>query len=332
MDVRHRVSVIIPAYNAAATIGRCLEALADQTRAPEEIIVVDDGSTDDTASVARSAGITVVSQENAGPAAARNYGAEMARGSVLLFTDADCAPDRAWVERMIEPFEDPAVAGVKGTYRTRQPGLVPRFVQLEYESRYDHMEDREAIDFVDTYSAGYRRDVFVTYNGFDTRFPTASVEDQELSFRLAGAGHRLVFVPQAQVFHLHDETLWDYVRRKFWIGCWKVRVMRTHPAKVVRDSHTPQMLKVQMLLAGLGGLLVVAALLARPLAPQLTGRLAAAGVSAWVLLVLSAIPFLVKIWRRDRRVLLVAPLMVFLRAWALGLGFSLGAVRELLRR
>jgi glycosyltransferase involved in cell wall biosynthesis len=319
-----RISVIIPAYNAADTIGRCLEALGAQTHPPDEIIVVDDGSTDDTARVAGAFDVHVITQPNQGPGAARNRGVAAAQGDLILFTDADCAPTPEWVEHMVVAFENPEVIGAKGIYGSHQQELVARFVQLEYENKYDRMCGTETIDFVDTYSAGYRKNDFLAFGGFDTTFPTASVEDQEFSFRLAEAGHRLVFVPEACVFHIHDQTLREYVRRKFWIGYWKARVVRAHPSKLVRDSHTPQVLKLQMGLAGLGGLLLIGGLL--------DGRLALGGLMAWGLLMLSAIPFLIKVWRRDRPVLLIAPLMLFLRAWALGLGFLLGNLRWLLPR
>lgn len=94
------VSVVIPARNAAATIGRTLDALATQDLRDEyEVIVVDDGSEDETASLAeRSRGpVSVVRQAARGSAAARNRGAEVAAGAVLAFTDADCMPDARWL-------------------------------------------------------------------------------------------------------------------------------------------------------------------------------------------------------------------------------------------
>ena len=314
-------SVVIPVYNGADTLPECLQALRAQTLPADwyEIIVVDDGSTDGSAGVARGFGVRVISQPNAGPAAARNRGAAAAQGDILLFTDADCVPALDWAERMTAAFAEPDVAGAKGVYRTHQQELVARFVQVEYEDRYDRMRPLETIDFVDTYSAGYRRDVFLASGGFDTSFPTASVEDQEFSFRLAKAGHRLIFVPDAQVFHTHDRALGEYARRKFWIGYWKVRVMRDHPDKLMRDSHTPQVLKVQIGLAAMGALLVVAGALNR--------WVALAGLAAWVALLVSGLPFLIRLLRRDPAVVLIAPLLLFVRAWALGLGFLIGLLR-----
>jgi glycosyltransferase involved in cell wall biosynthesis len=325
-SARPLVSVVIPAYNGAETLPACLSALQSQTLPPDqyEIIVVDDGSTDGTAEVARRFGVRVLSQLNAGPAAARNRGAIEARGELLCFTDADCAPAADWLACMATALVTPGVVGVKGVYRTRQKELVARFVQAEYEDRYERMQKLERIDFIDTYSAGYRRDVFLAAGGFDVSFPTASVEDQELSFRLAEAGHLLRFVPEAAVYHIHDRTTCEYIRRKFWIGYWKVRVMLEHPGKLLRDSHTPQMLKLQIVLAAVGALLL--------LAGPLNRWLGLTGLAAWAILVLSSLPFLVKLLRRDPPVALLAPFFIFVRAWALGLGLLTGTLAILIRR
>lgn len=319
------ISVIIPAYNSGQTLSACLRALQRQIHLPDEVIVVDDGSTDDTAAVAAQFGVSILSQANAGPAAARNRGAHAARGEILLFTDADCVPAPDWVERMLVPFVDPNVAGAKGEYRTRQRELVARFVQQEYQDRYDRMAGQPQIDFVDTYSAAYRRDLFLAAGGFDTSFPTASVEDQEFSFRLVEQGYRLVYMPGAVVYHQHDRTLREYARRKYWIGFWKAVVMRRYPAKLVRDSHTPQTLKAQMGLAALGGVLL--------LGGGMSGRRLAitGGWLAWGLLVLSGLRFYTKIVRRDTLVLVVAPALLLVRAWALGWGLLLGSLRLILR-
>jgi glycosyltransferase involved in cell wall biosynthesis len=320
------ISVIIPVYNGRQTLPACLKALQHQTRPPDEVIVVDDGSTDDTAAIAARLRVTVLSQTNAGPAAARNNGAQIAHGDILLFTDADCVPAPDWVERMVAPFADPTVAGAKGEYRTHQPELVARFVQQEYQDRYDRMIGQPQIDFVDTYAAAYRRDLFLAAGGFDPSFPTASVEDQEFSFRLAGQGYRLVFVPEAIVYHQHDRTVAEYAQRKFWIGYWKALVTRRYPAKLLHDSHTPQLLKAQMGLAAVGGVLLLIGGVTR------SGWVVSAAGLTWLLLLLSGLPFYAKIWRRDAAVLGVTPALLFVRAWSLGWGFVFGNLHLIFRQ
>jgi cellulose synthase/poly-beta-1,6-N-acetylglucosamine synthase-like glycosyltransferase len=244
------ISVIVPVRNAARTIGACLDGLEAQSvsRDRYEVIVVDDGSTDDTRDIVKGYDVVLLTQAHQGPATARNRGVGAARGEIVLFTDADCVPDENWIEEMVRPFDDPEVVGVKGAYRTRQGEIVARFVQCEYEERYERMAGRRFIDFIDTYSAGYRREVFLAHGGFDAGYPNASVEDQELSFRLAERGYKMVFNPRAAVHHQHPDNVAAYFKRKFNIGYWKVRVLQSHPGKAVRDSHTPQTLKVQMVL------------------------------------------------------------------------------------
>ncbi len=313
-------SVIIPAYNAEATLENTLKALAHQSipRESYEIIVVDDGSTDRTGEIAARHADQVLRQKNAGPAAARNAGVLAARGEIVLFTDADCEPIPEWIEYMTAPFSDPDVVGTKGAYWTRQKAPMARFVQQEYEDRYDRMARFKQIDFIDTYSAAYRRDVFLANGGFDTIFPVASVEDQEFSFRLAQKGYKMLFVPKARVFHRHNERLWDYIRRKFYIGYYKALLTRWLPERLFNDTHTPPVLKLQILL--------IAAILLTliPAAFWTWAR--------WSLLLLvgvfylSAVPFLMKIARRDPGILPYAFIYLPARALALGLGFLVGQV------
>jgi lipopolysaccharide/colanic/teichoic acid biosynthesis glycosyltransferase/glycosyltransferase involved in cell wall biosynthesis len=312
------ISVIVPAYNAEATLNECLAALENQTldRHRYEIIVVDDGSTDRTAEIAQRWEVRLIQQTNAGPAMARNQGAQAAQGELLLFTDADCAPAFDWIEQMAAPFSNPKVMGAKGTYRTHQKHLVSRFVQLEYEGKYDRMTQWDRIDFVDTYSAAYRRSVFLANGGFDTSFSTASVEDQEFSFRLARKGYRLIFIPEAVVYHHHDATLGEYWRRKFGIGYWKALLLRWHPERAVQDSHTPQVLKLQIGLVGLLCLLLPLALF-WPLLRGIT-------LVVSILFFLSMASFLLRTLRRDPPVIVIAPGMLLTRALALGAGLTVG--------
>ena len=321
------ISVIVPAYQAAAVLPQCLTALQQQTidRSQYEIIVVDDGSTDGTAAVAEQAlrnfpAAQCIHAEHGGPAHARNLGAWAAQGDLLLFTDADCEPLPDWIEQFARVFRDPAIGGARGAYVTRQRSLVARFVQQEYEERYDYARRQPTIDFIDTYSAGYRREVFIKNGGFDAvAFPTASVEDQEFSFRLAARGYRLIFAPDVKVNHRHGASLARYFRRKINIGFWKMHVLKRYPGKAVRDSHTPQLMKVQIALLA-AALCSLFGLFWLPFGPL-------CAIELWIAVGLSMLPLLIKIARRDPPVLLIAPIMILVRTLALGLGLLGGILR-----
>jgi glycosyltransferase involved in cell wall biosynthesis len=317
--------VVVPAYQAEATIDRCLKALGCQTvdRETYEILLVDDGSTDGTRTLADAhPGIHRCSQSHAGPAVARNLGIQQARGEIVLFTDADCEPLPDWIEQMSTPFQDQEIVGAKGAYFTRQSELVARFVQVEYEEKYDWMAREQYIDFIDTYAAGYRRNVLLEHGGFDPVFPSASVEDQELSFRLARQGYKMVFVSKARVYHWgHAQSLSTYLKRKFRIGYWKSLIAWRYPDKLARDTHTPHMLKLQIFLVGLGLVFLPLSLL---LPIFLWGSLASG-----LAFLISTLPFVARAWRQDRPVALVAPGLLFGRALALGAGFAVGVMAGL---
>lgn len=245
-----RCSVIIPAYNSEATVAFCLESALNQSLSKEdyEVILVDDGSMDDTRKIAENYPIRVTQQEKQGPAAARNNGATQAKGDILIFTDSDCELDFNFIENIIAPFgQDSNIVGVQGSYKTKQKEFVAQFVQVEIETRYQKMAKSEYTDFIGTYAAAYRKDIFLRYGGFDVGFTLASGEDTEFSYKLHAHNHKMVFEPKAFVYHQHPSNLRRYLKMKFFRGYWRVRLYRKHPKKVIKDSYTPQFLKFQVL-------------------------------------------------------------------------------------
>jgi cellulose synthase/poly-beta-1,6-N-acetylglucosamine synthase-like glycosyltransferase len=308
------VSIIVPAFNAAGRIASCLEALCQQAAPWDvEILVVNDGSSDDTADVVRRfQQVRLINQANAGPAAARNRGAFEARGAIIVFTDDDCVPALGWLNAMLKPFDDPEVVATKGVYQTRQMALVARFVQIEYEDRYRLMRKSDWIDFVDTYSAAFRRNHFLEMNGFDPQFPLACAEDAELSYRMAARGWRMKFVPEAVVYHSHPQTLSEYLRKKYKFAFWRVVALRSNPRKALKDSHTPQLMKLQLLFIPA---LMIAAVVG------LSDRLFVVFLAMVVLaFFLSTVPFVLRVLNKGPGVALASPLLLATRSGAQLLG------------
>jgi cellulose synthase/poly-beta-1,6-N-acetylglucosamine synthase-like glycosyltransferase len=112
------ITVMIPAYNAVSALPACRSALQHQTLAAEGIIVVDEGSLDDTGRLALRQGARVSRQAYQGPAGARHLGITWARGQIVPFPNANCQPSSDGIEEMVRPLADMTVSGVKGVFRT----------------------------------------------------------------------------------------------------------------------------------------------------------------------------------------------------------------------
>lgn len=324
MPTHLTATVIIPAFNAEATIRACLDALSQQQIAENEqftIVVVDDASTDRTGEIsAEYPNLTLVTQTiNQGRSAARNAGAAAADGEILLFTDADCEPTVTWVHEMLKPFHtDPTVVGVKGAYFCKQSELLARFTQQELEDKYREMAKHETISFIDTYSAAYRRDIFLENGGFDQSLTYSLLEDQDFSFRLAAQGHKMIFAPAARVYHQHVTQASRYYRRKWQIGKWKTVILRRYPERRSADSRTPMSLKLQFGLA-----LLMTALLPfvwfRPIRLLLTLLLTT--------FIATSLPFCRNILTHDRHLFPLTIPFLLLRAFGLAHGYLDGLLR-----
>ena len=123
--------LITAARNEEAFIDLTIKSIIAQTILPKKWIIASDGSTDNTTSIAEKYPVKIITQKNQGPAAARNRGADEAKGHILIFTDSDCELDFNFIEKIITPIEkDVEVVGVQGSYRTKQTQFMARFGQV----------------------------------------------------------------------------------------------------------------------------------------------------------------------------------------------------------
>jgi mycofactocin glycosyltransferase len=219
------VSVIIPARNEGLTIGQLVRAVQAQTpdRWTVEVVLVDDGSSDDTAAVAREAGARVLElgsrADGGNPAAARNRGARIARGDPLVFLDADCLPEPGWLARLLAGHE--AGAAVVGGSLDLPPGLAP-MARCDYYCGWYHVHSRRPGGEVPNHPPGnlsVRRADFFGTAGFTEQQPIAYAHE-ELAWQaeIRRAGGRIWFDPEAVVAHYNRPGFRQLLRRNYRWG------------------------------------------------------------------------------------------------------------------
>jgi glycosyltransferase involved in cell wall biosynthesis len=193
------VTVVMPAYNAGRTVGAAVTSVLWQTLRDVELIVVDDGSTDETAAVVEAipGPVRLLRQENRGVAAARNAGIEVARGTFIAFCDADDLLLDAHLEALLDVWHRDADGGMAtaNAYWLLPGGISPR--KLRHRGRFpSYAEQRTALlqsNFVSTMSL-VPRDLLRRVGTFDETLRQA--EDWELWLRIVFAGHRVAQQPR----------------------------------------------------------------------------------------------------------------------------------------
>ena len=209
-DINPTISVIVPAHNCGTMIERCLTPLLEMQRrgAICEIIVVDDGSTDNTGEVAAAAGARVILCKGPhGPAAARNAGANEAVGNLLWFVDADVVPKIDAARQIQRALANRAYAAVFGSYDDIPPA---RNFLSQYKNLVHHHYHQKIRGPVSTFWAGCGavwRETFLTLGGFDLGYDRPSVEDIEFGYRLRAAGGLIRHAPELQGTHL---KIWTF--------------------------------------------------------------------------------------------------------------------------
>lgn len=219
--VRDAVSVIVPAYNAEATLPECLKALRAAMGPEDELIVFDDGSTDSTRRIAEAAGARILSNPGSpkGPGHGRNMAAKNATKPYLMFIDADVIPRTDTIDRLVTEIDKTGTVAAIGSYddNPRSQRLPALYANLRHH--FVHQSGRREAT---TFWSGIglmKADVFRDFGGYDdVLFTRPSIEDVELGMRLINAGKRIRLVPEAQGTHWKDWTLWrvwhtDVVRR-----------------------------------------------------------------------------------------------------------------------
>lgn len=207
------VSVIVAARNAAATLPRCLQSLRALEYPEVELIVIDDGSEDETAAMATAAGARVLSSGGRGPSAARNLGVRQATHDIVAFTDADCVVPRHWLRSLVTGLRTSRAAGAGGPQRnvfdrgeTQEAEDLNLFFSLaSVLAEYTRSDDRpREVDHNASCNVAYVKHVISEAGGFtEGLYPG---EDVDLDHRLGQLGYRSYYVPEAWVEHHRPGT------------------------------------------------------------------------------------------------------------------------------
>ncbi|MDR1145755.1 MAG: glycosyltransferase [Verrucomicrobiales bacterium] len=211
LPVTPKVSVVVCSYNGAKTLRGCLAAL-EQTRYPDfEIVLVDDGSQDDTQAIMRDfPRVKNLTQPNLGLSVARNHGYRAAAGDVIAYTDSDCMPDADWVYHLTQTLLRSGFAAAGG------PNISPpaaNWVQATVAAApgspsHVLLSDTEA-EHVPGCNMAYHRWALDLIDGFDARYRKAG-DDVDVCWRLTQRGHKIAFSPAAVVWHHRRFTVDAY--------------------------------------------------------------------------------------------------------------------------
>jgi glycosyltransferase involved in cell wall biosynthesis len=315
------VSVVMPVYNAEATLDECLARLFQSSFPAFEVVVVDDGCTDGSRGIMERYPVRIVSTTGrVGPAVARNQGAAVARGEYLFFIDSDVMVGRDTLQLLVDGFEREGVDGFCGVQSAamRHDDVVSQYKNLWM--RWTYLRKQGEVPLFYTTAAAIRRDAFERVGGFDAGYATPNVEDTAFGQKLDRLGVRIRIHPQLEVEHVKRYSLGGLLRVDYMRAVSLTRLKLRHPDDL-GDNNTsvPMSYMASVPLAGLAGIALVVGLLAGWRWAIAVGVLAGLGV-----VVLNA-NFLGAIRRSDGwgRALASVPLL-WLELFVVGVGTAVG--------
>ncbi|MFC1623877.1 glycosyltransferase [Candidatus Omnitrophota bacterium] len=313
------ISIVIPTYNSASTLGQTVESCLGQDYPKDklEIIVVDDGSKDNTEEVVKRFPVKYIYQERRGPAAARNNGFRNSKGDGICFIDADCVPYKDWISKLVQHYDKDNVGAVAGSYAVGTSRyLLDKSVHCEIKYRHSMMPGYTTS--FGTYNVLVRRSVFKELGGFNTLYYNASGEDNDLSYRIIKAGYKIYFEKDALVSHNNILRFWRYLGIQFRHSYWRMKLYKENVSMVMKDKYGYWKDFVEIFLVAAS---IVYVLL------NLQGKFLMLGVLATVLFLIQ-LPFSLKVSldKKDIRYLGFS-FVTFIRAFVRVLGGIVGFIR-----
>ncbi|MBI2194252.1 MAG: glycosyltransferase [Planctomycetes bacterium] len=225
-----RVSVVVVTYNGGRTLRETLDSLMSLHYPDHEILVVNDGSTDDTEAIAQSfPRVKLISTENRGLSAGRNTGLEHASGEIIAYTDDDCRVDPDWLLYLVSELLDGDDAAVGGPNLPPEddPFVAQCVAAAPGGPNHVLLNDREA-EHIPGCNMAFRTQTLRDLGGFDPFFVTAG-DDVDVCWRLRDHGLKIRFAPSAVVWHRRRPSVGRYLRQQRGYGDAETRLERKHP-------------------------------------------------------------------------------------------------------
>jgi glycosyltransferase involved in cell wall biosynthesis len=232
MPAKANISIIVPAFNAANYIDKCLESILNQEVKPLEIIVVDNGSTDDTLTrIHQYEDIVVLSEIIPGASKARNRGAKEAKGKILAFIDSDCQAEQDWIKEAWNTMNNQeSIDGLVGFSTGINQNIWAYFFQRSYNDFPNEIQDYDGrLLKIDTKNFFIKREIFLNIGGLDTSIGRS--EDVDLGIRLHQAGYHIEYVTTVRVLHLNPIDLSSRLLARFEENFFDYKIFRKIPFK-----------------------------------------------------------------------------------------------------
>lgn len=226
-----KATVVVPCYSGANYVARTIESLLVQSHPPNEILVIDDGSTDGSAEIIRHYPVRLVQHErNKGLAAARNTAIAAATGDILAFVDVDAFADPDWLNMLFSGYDDPQVGGVGGQgVESNIHSLADRWRQVHASQSHGNVP--KDVEFLHGLCMSFRLSALRQVGGFNVAFRTNG-EDMDIGLRLNAAGFRLRYLPEAKVYHQRtdDEASLKHTMEAWYAAAYHAMCMNhCHP-------------------------------------------------------------------------------------------------------
>jgi glycosyltransferase involved in cell wall biosynthesis len=225
-----QVSVIVCAYNADRTMDSCLAHLEKVNYPNYEVVVVNDGSTDDTLEICeRYNYIKLICQPNKGLSVARNVGLEAATGDIIAYTDSDCDVDPDWLTYLVATFQSTGLSAVGGpNFPPPEDALIPSCVAVSPGGPTHVLLSDDTAEHIAGCNMAFRKEALEEIEGFDPQFRAAG-DDVDVCWRLQDKGYTIGFSPAAIVWHFRRNTIKDYLNQQRGYGKAEALVYFKHP-------------------------------------------------------------------------------------------------------